>query len=271
MRLATDFRRAYTAALRAYLDDGDERARWAAYELGRDAVAGGLGVLDIADAHHEALLAALGDGADPGPATAAAGEFFLESLSAFEMVQRGRGEEREEAEFERRHAAMVRQLSSFLADASLAGSDADSTHEILHLVAEQARELVGGACCVATLSPGDRGQPARAASFEEGEASWAARLALADLSSPDPPAGDAAPYGAWLAAPLTALDGTAIGSIHVFERQRRAFTSGDEAVLVHLAQMAAAAIERVRLYRHPGARTSPSRGGRAGRPRAPRA
>ena len=52
----------------------------------------------------------------------------------------------------------------------------------------------------------------------------------------------------WLAKPLTALDGRAIGSIHLVTESETGFTGFHEAVLQHLAQMGAAAIERSQLY-----------------------
>ena len=68
------------------------------------------------------------------------------------MVQRGFAEAREAARLERRQTEMSRQLSTFLADASLALDASDSLEEMLRLVAEQARELVGADCCVATVA-----------------------------------------------------------------------------------------------------------------------
>ena len=52
----------------------------------------------------------------------------------------------------------------------------------------------------------------------------------------------------WLAMPLTALDGRAIGSIHLVTESEAGFTGLHEAVLQHIAQMGAAAIERSLLY-----------------------
>jgi GAF domain-containing protein len=52
----------------------------------------------------------------------------------------------------------------------------------------------------------------------------------------------------WLATPLTALDGGVIGALHLISESDDKFTSLDEAVVVHVAQMSAAAIERARLY-----------------------
>lgn len=260
------FRSAYATAFLAYLEDRDERTRRVAYELGREAVTGGLSVLELADAHHEALLTALHGGTPAAIAAEAAGDFFLDSLSAYEMVQRGVGEAHDAARMERRRAQIVRQLSSFLTDASLAGDEGDSLHEILHLVAEQARELTGGACCVATLNA-EGGPPARAASFSRADGSWGARLALSDLGCLErlvaarrpvgddevrallrrsDPAADA--VGSWTAAALTALDGRRLGFLHLFDRRPGAFTQADHAVLLQLAQMASAAAERVRMY-----------------------
>jgi GAF domain-containing protein len=56
------------------------------------------------------------------------------------------------------------------------------------------------------------------------------------------------PPGGWLAAPLATLDGRQIGWIQLFGGGDADFTEIDEAVLAHLAQMASATVERVRLY-----------------------
>jgi GAF domain-containing protein len=52
----------------------------------------------------------------------------------------------------------------------------------------------------------------------------------------------------WLGTLLTTLDRRAIGSIHLFERRPDAYTNEDEEVLVQLAQLGSAAIERVDVY-----------------------
>jgi hypothetical protein len=269
LAVRADFRAAYTSAFLGYIAAADEGARRGAYELGRDAVRRGFGLMDIADAHHDAMLAALRAGTPPDTATRAAGDFFLEAVSAFEMLQRGLDEAHEAAARERRHATILRQLSSFLADASLAVSARDAIHEILHLVAEQARELIGGACCVATSWSQGKAAAARAASFDRADAAFGARLGLCDLSrledlvwsvgmvarmDPKHLLGDsidgAEPVRSWLATLLTALDGRPIGSIHLFDRRSEAYTEHDEAVLVQLAQLGSAAIERVDAYAH---------------------
>jgi PAS domain S-box-containing protein len=62
--------------------------------------------------------------------------------------------------------------------------------------------------------------------------------------------GDAAhpPMRGWLAAPLVAPDGRNLGVIQLSDRYSGEFTEQDQAVLVQLAQLAAATIENARLY-----------------------
>jgi PAS domain S-box-containing protein len=54
--------------------------------------------------------------------------------------------------------------------------------------------------------------------------------------------------GGWLAAPLVGRDGRNLGIIQLADRVTGEFTAEDEAILVQFAQMAAAAIENVRLF-----------------------
>jgi hypothetical protein len=272
---AAPFVVSYAAALHEYLREPGERSLRVAYELGRDAVNRQLGMLDLAVAHQESLMSALAEASTPSQmqdVTRAAGDFFLESLGSFEMVQRGFTEAREAARFERRQTEMSRQLSSFLADASLALDASDSLEEMLRLVAEQARELLDAECCVATVAL--RGQPrtAEAASYARPDRHWTGFVKWLDLfaiysfirtsggsvrlageqivDAPlSHPAGRRRPLRGWLAASLTALDGTELGAVQLFDKREGVFSADDEAVILHLAQMASAAIERTQLYR----------------------
>lgn len=273
---ALPFRTAYASALADYLSDPSERSLRIAYELGREAVARQLSVLDLAVAHQEALSRALAGAAGPAETqdvARAAGDFFLEGLASFEMVQLGFREARQAAELERRQTEMARQLSTFLADASLALDASDSLEEMLRLVAEQARELVGADCCLATVAAEGQPRTTEAASYTLADKRWTGFVQWLDLFAiyrlirvnggsvrvTDkelrrlPPFRNGAggrPLQGWLAASLTALDGSELGAIQLFDKQDGGFTEGDEAVLVHLAQMASAAVERARLYQH---------------------
>ena len=227
------FRTSYGAALRGHLDDPSEATLRTAYELGRDAVAGELSVLDLAAVHHDALTAALSNKRNLGEAEQiirAAADFYLESLAASEMVQRGFREAREAAQLERRHAALLRQLSNLLADASLAFDASGSFEEMLHLVAEQARELTGAKRSRVTATLPGCSRPL-------------------EVTSHSDPMGETEPRpAAPLVTPLATLDGREFGSIEVADRENGDFREVDEAVLMHVAQMASAALERAQRY-----------------------
>jgi len=107
----------YSTALREYCRGGGEAALLRAYQLGRRAVTGGAGVLEMAGLHQEALVAALLEmlALDESARIAKrASEFFAECLAPFELTRRG---------FEEAHAAMCdlnegleRRLSAVLQD-----------------------------------------------------------------------------------------------------------------------------------------------------------
>jgi hypothetical protein len=219
----------YAAALCRYVSSRDEAALNAAYELGRAAVRQNLTVLDLAAAQHDALFGLLEDGKTaPVSAVGAAGEFFLEALSAFEVVQRVLHESRETAAAARRQAAVLRQLSTFLGDTSIALDASTSLAEMLQLVTEHAREVTGAERCHARLTLDD-GRTQLEADAQDSE--------------------EAGVGGDRLAAALTALDGRDLGFVEVFGKQDGKFGELDEAVLGQLAQMASAAVERTLLYR----------------------
>jgi hypothetical protein len=266
--VSAHFRAAYADALDAYLRDRGEHSLRPAYELGRDAVERRLSVLELAAVHHEVLIAALCrcSGTDEiEQVTRFAADFLLESLSAFEMIQRGFGEAHEAAVVERRHAEMLRRLSSLLADASLAFGASDSLEEMLQLVAEQARELTNARYCLANAEIAVVGGGIEVASFDDpADARWSRVLESIEATSVLPRLRNArapvrmtraeladapAPLPGWLYAPLNALDGRELGAIHLVDKPNGDFTELDEAVVVHLAQMAAGALERALLYK----------------------
>jgi GAF domain-containing protein/phosphoserine phosphatase RsbU-like protein len=257
--------RRYATALHTALRDGGEDALTSAYEVGRLAVRTGVGVLDLAAMHNTALVAELEAAGDARATAKAAGEFFLESLSAFEMLERVLRERQEHARAESRQAALLRRLGGFLGDASLAVDAHASLQEVLQLVAEHALDAIGADGCRARLESTD------------GDASTTLDAAAATDPGhmPDPelddrldrlqttldPAGGAVrltadevaaalPGGrfSWLAAPLTSLDGRSVGSLHVY-RAEPDFSELDEAIAVQLAQMASATFERMQAYR----------------------
>jgi signal transduction histidine kinase len=81
----------YSAALREYCAEGGEAALFQAYQLGRRAAGNGVGVLEIAALHQEALVAALLEMLAIDESTRIAqraSEFFAECLAPFELTRR---------------------------------------------------------------------------------------------------------------------------------------------------------------------------------------
>jgi signal transduction histidine kinase len=107
----------YPNALREYCEGGGEAALLRAYQLGRQAVSAGVGVLEVAALHQEALVAALMEMPsvkENARIARRASEFFAECLAPFELTRRG---------FQEAHAAMCvlnqgleRRLSDALLD-----------------------------------------------------------------------------------------------------------------------------------------------------------
>jgi serine phosphatase RsbU (regulator of sigma subunit)/anti-sigma regulatory factor (Ser/Thr protein kinase) len=213
------FRSGYMAAFRSYLAGGGETGLESAYELGREAVAGELSLLELAGIHHEVLadILARAPKSDLERVARAGTDFFRESLSTFEMIQRGFGEAQETARLEQRHAAQLRGL----ADAALALNSTLSVDEMLALLGERACAIVGA----------DRAAVRMAANGGEG----AARPVR---------------EGGRLVAPLIARGGRKLGLVELSGKREGEFTEDDESIVVQLAHMASVAIENARLYEH---------------------
>jgi signal transduction histidine kinase len=82
----------YPMALAAYVDRGEESALLSAYELGRQGLDEGAGVLELTAVHERALEALLEKSGGPSASVQTsrrAWEFFAQSLASFEMAQRG--------------------------------------------------------------------------------------------------------------------------------------------------------------------------------------
>lgn len=197
----------------------------------------------------------------------------LYARQAAEMVERARlhAEARALAARERRRAAQLRAL----ADAALALSATDSLDELLRLVTEAARDVVGCHQGVTTRLPTGWGDATTHVSLSEQYAAWRSydvvprglgvlnevtrenrpvRLTGAQLAAHPEWRGlrDAPghpPLPDYLAAPLVGRDGRNLGVVQLSHRlDDAAFTAEDEAVLVQLAQMASSTLERLEAY-----------------------
>jgi serine phosphatase RsbU (regulator of sigma subunit) len=222
---APDLSASYAAAFTAYLADRGERELGAAYDIGRQAVAAHLSVLDLAEAHHAALRTALDVGGRPPDATLqAAADFLRESLSIFESVHRGYSEVREVARLEHEHVEQLRAL----ADTSVALNSSLTVEEILQLTVDAARDLIGGTrATIAIFAPDPRLRP------------------LTATSPPSPSEG--VPEPRRLAARLTAR-GSELGALEVADVREREFSARDDTIITQLAQLASVAISNAQLY-----------------------
>jgi len=108
--LLSTFRNDYASSFNSYVASPNETGLEIAYELGRRALNEGLNALDIASVHHEQLamaLAGISDFQEVRRAASAAAAFFCESLSTFEMTQRGYFEAQKMYERERNTAEIL--------------------------------------------------------------------------------------------------------------------------------------------------------------------
>jgi serine phosphatase RsbU (regulator of sigma subunit)/anti-sigma regulatory factor (Ser/Thr protein kinase) len=211
------FRTGYLAAFRSYLAGGGETGLETAYEFGREAVAAELSLLELAGIHHDVLADCLSS-APKGELEriARAGtDFFRESLSTFEMIQRGFGEAQETARLEQRHAAQLRGL----AEAALSLNSALSEKEILAMLGERACAIVGADRSAVSLIA-DGGDGPRTPMRERGR----------------------------IVAPLIDRDERTLGLLELTGKREGEFTEDDESIVVQLAHMASVAIENARLY-----------------------
>ncbi|MEX0666876.1 MAG: SpoIIE family protein phosphatase, partial [Acidimicrobiia bacterium] len=244
-------------SLRAYVLEPGEAGLQEAYELGRRAVREQLSVLELSAIHH-AILATLlrppANGQQLATVADALTAFFNESLSAFEMVQRGFGEVQKIALLEKQYADQLRSL----AEGSTALNSTFSSAEILWRLAELAPSLVDARLCLVIAAPaGDWSQAHVAAAHPQHEMNlppgeWLARLyAKASSGEARVPAepqmlGELMP-GDLLVAVLAEL-GTGHGLVIVSGKRDGSFSERDVSLLRQLTQTCSVAIERSGLY-----------------------
>jgi signal transduction histidine kinase/CheY-like chemotaxis protein len=126
---------------------------------------------------------------------------------------------------ERRHNEQLQGL----AEAALAMNSSASLEELLQVIADRARAILGADRVVAGLAEEER---------------WAGMREAVCRRAPD----DAPVGGPQLTAPLIGRDGRAMGQVVVAGAPTGEFSEQDRAVLLHLAQVASAVIENTRLY-----------------------
>ncbi len=142
----------YKAALEEYLGGAGEDALRQAYEIGRQAIAQGIGVLEMAKIHHEALAKVVLNARRRDSMASdlhRAEEFFAESFSPYEMTHRGFREsvtalrnlnETLELEIQRIAHAVHDEAGQLLVAARLAISEL--AHEVRPALAKRLMEIM---------------------------------------------------------------------------------------------------------------------------------
>jgi PAS domain S-box-containing protein len=163
-----------------------------------------------------------------------------------------------------------------LTEAALVMNSALSIEDVLRVITEQARAIIGAHQSVTSMTIDQNwAQAINSVSLSDKYAAWRdydentdgsgiyacvchlnrpMRMTQAELEAHPKwrgfgkEAGNHPPMRGWLAAPLRGRDGQNIGLIQLSDKYEGEFTEEDEAIIVQLAQMASIAIENTRLY-----------------------
>ncbi len=242
------FREAYATAFRGYLEAPDEEGLRVAYELGRRAVAVGLSMLDLVDAHQDVLammIERLGMHRPPAEVAAAGRAFLNESLATYDMASRGFKEASEAARLEQQHAERLRRL----AEAFLELNGSLLPGEILRIVTQRAKTIHDAASIVAHLDTTADGRRVQLTQVEGDDHPVDDALARAAQTEGRPVRG-AGPAGPVLVAPVLRSNGLPLGVLQLSGPRSGDFSSGDEAILLQFALMTGIALENAFRYQH---------------------
>ncbi|YAF98727.1 MAG: ATP-binding protein [Nodularia sp. CChRGM 3473] len=190
---------------------------------------------------------------------------LISVLSQVLDVTRRKQAEAEREQMLARSQRYTRQLHG-LTEAALAINSALTIEEVLRVITEQAREIIGAHQSVTSMTlDDDWAKLMNSISLSDKYAAWRdhqqpsglgidanicqtnrpMRMTQAELAAHF---GQQLPMRGWLAAPLIGRDGHNIGLIQLSDKYEDEFTKEDEAIIVQLAQMASIAIENTRLY-----------------------
>jgi Stage II sporulation protein E (SpoIIE)/Phosphoserine phosphatase RsbU, N-terminal domain len=230
------FQHAYRSALANYLASGDESGRAQAYELGRQAVADGVSLLELAALHRAAEADWLARSPEHFKSDQSAGtQFFLEALSTFDMAQRGFWEAQDRAQAERRHAQKLQELNEAVVAITAQSGYAYRLNEIV----ERARELVNADGAAIFTPDGD------SVASTAGTDPTQARLqghALEAQRQGESVRGSEPGSLRWLAVPMRYRPGDGVGSILIWGTDGD-FAPTTEGLLVQLAHFASTSLD----------------------------
>jgi hypothetical protein len=234
------FENAYASALADYVRSRRESSLELAHDLGRQALAVGLSVLDVTELHHRCIrtMAGCESAADSAPESAL--PFLLQGLAALDMATRGFVEAAQRVAVEQAHVQRLHALADQFAEMRVE----QSVDKRLRLLAEDAAHLLEADGVHIRFGP----QTATAG---------AARPSSAVLPT-DVPSATRTARGVWnLPTPLHWLaarlepetdDADDAGLINVW--RDRSFTAFEEALLAQFARLSATSVRNTLVYEH---------------------
>jgi hypothetical protein len=242
--MTSDFAREYAAALTEHVRHGGEAGLERAHALGRSALTGGLGVLNVVEQHEHAVQAIAEDQhIDLEQVRTASLPFLLQSLAALDMATRGFVEAAERVSVERAHVDQLHRLAD-----SFVGAHVDHLADVrLRSLVQSVREVVdatgacvefGGMRACSGVTPA--AAEAVVASLLTDDGQDAARAEFPGSSS----------SGAhWMAVRLNAGKETSSnGRGAVVACRDSEFSAFDAAVLTQFAKLASASLRNALLY-----------------------
>jgi hypothetical protein len=235
------FETAYASALAEYVRSRRESSLERAHELGRQALAVGLSVLDVTELHHRCIHAMTGDepAASESPHESAL-PFLLQSLAALDMTTRGFVEAAQRVAVEQAHVQRLHALADQFAEIHVEQS---ADKRLLLLAEDAARLLEADGVRVRlgrqTAAAGAAPPPSAVLPTDVPSSTRTAR-GVWDLPTPTH----------WLAARLEPeIDGADdAGLISVWRDS--SFTAFEEALLGQFARLSATSVRNALVYEH---------------------
>lgn len=233
------FENAYASALADYVRNRHESSLEQAHDLGRQALAVGLSVLDVTELHHRTIHAMTGgEPADARSQHEAALPFLLQSLAALDMATRGFVETAQRVAVEQAHVQRLHALADQFAEMHVE----QSVDKRLYSLAQDAAGLfeadgvhirLGTQTATAGAAP-----PPTAVLPTDLSTSTRTAHGVWDLPTPIH----------WLATRFEPGVDADTGLISVW--RDRSFTAFDEALLAQFARLSATSVRNTLVYEH---------------------
>lgn len=230
------FEAAYASALADYVRSRHESSLEQAHDLGRQALAVGLSVLDVTELHHRTLRAMTAE--EPAVSESpheTALPFLLQSLAALDMTTRGFVEAAQRVAVEQVHVQRLHALADQFAEMRVE----QSVDKRLRLLAEDAAHLLeaDGVHLRLGLQTATAGAARPSSAVLPTDVPSATRTARGVWNLPTPLH--------WLAARLETDDA---GLISVWRDS--SFTAFEEALLAQFARLSATSVRNALVYKH---------------------